>query len=81
MALAHTSFKRVETGLSRMDFDSRETLLTLGTTATMLVGIALVLLFDTTLTIIGILLIVASTILFVVDSADLLAKWQDTRET
>lgn len=64
-----------------MDFDSRETLLTLGTSVTMLVGIALVLFFGATLTIVGILLVVASSILFVVDSADLLAKWRDTRET
>lgn len=64
-----------------MDFDSRETLLTIGTTVTMLVGIALVLFFGPELTVVGIVLVTASAILFVADTMDILSKWQETRET
>lgn len=63
-----------------MDFDSRESLLTLGTTATMLLGIALILFFGTTLTVVGIVLVTASAILFIVDTTDIVTKWRETRE-
>lgn len=63
-----------------MDFDIRESLLTLGTTAAMLIGIALVLFFGTTLTVVGIVLITVSAILFIVDATDVITKWRETRE-
>lgn len=75
-----TSLFRVERVRPRVDFDSREALLTLGTTASMLVGIVLVLFFEAALTVVGIVLIVVSAILFIADARDVVGKWGETRE-
>ena len=57
-----------------MEIGSRDTLLTLLTGAMLLVGIGLVLLADYFLTVVGIVLIVLSAIIFIVDAKDLIVK-------
>lgn len=53
-----------------MDVGARTILLTLGSAVALLVGIALVLLGDATLATVGILLVIASAIAFLVDAKD-----------
>jgi Co/Zn/Cd efflux system component len=58
-----------------MKLGLRDTLLTVGTVAALLTGIALVLLVrDSVMTIVGILLVTLSAIAFVVDAKDLLVE-------
>lgn len=57
-----------------MDIGLRDTLLTLGTAALLLAGVLLVLFADPALTVVGIVLIALSGIVFVVDAKDLVVK-------
>ena len=57
-----------------MELGTRDTLLTVASAVLMLAGIGLVLVQNATMTIVGIVLIVASTLVFVVDAKDLLVK-------
>ncbi|MFC4553305.1 MULTISPECIES: hypothetical protein [Halorussus] len=52
----------------------RDAWLTLATTVTLLVGVGLVVFGNATLTVLGILLIIGSAIVFLVDVKDLLVK-------
>lgn len=64
-----------------MKLGARDTLLTIVSAVLMLTGIALVLVQDSTVTIIGIVLITASALVFIVDAKDLLVKTdRNTRE-
>lgn len=55
-----------------MKIGARISLLTVGTVASVLVGVALVLSQDAAVTTVGIVLVIASAIVFLVDVADLL---------
>lgn len=57
-----------------MKLGARDTLLTLGTAGAMLVGVVLILAADAMLTMVGIMLVVLSAIVFVVDAKDVLVK-------
>ena len=57
-----------------MELGTRDALLTVLTVAAMLAGTALVLLPGSTETVVGILLIVAGSLVFVVDAKDLIVK-------
>jgi ABC-type bacteriocin/lantibiotic exporter with double-glycine peptidase domain len=64
-----------------MELGTRDTLLTVGSAIMLLVGIALIFVQSPTLTTVGIVLIVLSAIVFIVDAKDLLVKTdQNTRE-
>lgn len=52
----------------------RDAWLTLATTVTLLVGVGLVVFGDAAVTVVGILLIIGSAIVFLVDAKDLLVK-------
>lgn len=64
-----------------MDLDTRDALLTVGTSAFLLLGVVLVLTQGATWTAVGIVMIVASTVVFIVDAKDLLVRrGRDPRE-
>jgi ABC-type bacteriocin/lantibiotic exporter with double-glycine peptidase domain len=64
-----------------MELGTRDTLLTVGSAIMLLVGIALIFVQSPTLTTVGIVLIVLSAIVFIVDAKDLLVKTdQNARE-
>lgn len=53
-------------------------MLTAVTTATMIVGVLLILFFEAELTILGLVLIAISWLVFLVDAVDVLGKWRRT---
>lgn len=64
-----------------MELGTRDTLLTVGTSVMLLAGIALVLFGGATLATVGIMLVVLSAIVFIVDAKDLIVKTdQNARE-
>ncbi|WP_137284877.1 hypothetical protein [Halorussus salinisoli] len=60
-----------------MKLGTRDTLLTAGTTVLLLVGVALILFADAMLTTVGIVLVIASAIVFLVDVKDLVVETDD----
>lgn len=64
----------VRTVCYHMELGTRDTLLTVGTAAMLLGGIALIFVQNATLTTVGIVLVVLSAIAFIVDVKDLVVK-------
>lgn len=58
-----------------MDLELEVTVLTLVSTVAFLAGIVLVLLYGPTLTMVGVLLIIGSTVVFLLDLADVVGHW------
>lgn len=57
-----------------MDLGSRDTLLTVGTAATLLVGVLLVVFADYLLTVVGVILVILSAIVLMIDVKALLLE-------